>query len=517
MVDLGSGGAGPAGISTVEQLAALAAGSQQATDLVARFLAELDPVEAACLAYDWTFFRRPKQTPPPGDWRTWGHIGGRGAGKTISNGQFVVDEMTSGRAMRVALIAQTADKAEEVLVLGESGLVALSPPWCKASYERGRVVMPNGAQAFIYTPERPKDIFGPEHHLAWATELHAWPASTMELAWANLRMGVRLGYGRIVWDTNPAKRNPIIVELLEEFRHDPASYPVVIHSAVENKHNMTRGEVDRWIRKYGHTARGRAMIYGIQSDDDDGALWQQAWIDAHRRPAPETLRRRVLTCDPAISSRAGTDATGISDVGLGLDDQVFVFADLSAHLKWETWGELVVKRYLAQRCDCIVIERNRGGDACVANIRACAAKIAAATGTTLDVVVVAADAKTRHVPGTIYVKEVIGRQSKGTRAEPVASHYEAGRVSHVEGATLRDLEDLLTTWVPDEKGESPNALDALVYGVVEVAGLTRESVPDGGAAIQAAVKMQEIVKAAPRQGSGNIAVLLGGGRGRERI
>ena len=113
-----------------------------------------------------------------------------------------------------AALIQNA-QAEEVLVLGQSGLVTLSPPWCKASYEKGRVIMPNGAQAFIYTPVCPKDIFGPEHHLAWATELHAWPHSTMELAWSNLRMGVRLGYGRIVWDTNPAKRNPIITELID--------------------------------------------------------------------------------------------------------------------------------------------------------------------------------------------------------------------------------------------------------------------------------------------------------------
>lgn len=42
MLDLGP----TCGLSTIEQLAALAAGSQQATDLVARFLAELDPVEA---------------------------------------------------------------------------------------------------------------------------------------------------------------------------------------------------------------------------------------------------------------------------------------------------------------------------------------------------------------------------------------------------------------------------------------------------------------------------------------
>src|SRR6185295_15636002 len=108
-----------------------------------------------------------------------------------------------------------------------------------------------------------------------------------------------------------------------------------------------------------------------------------------------------------------------------------------------------------------------------------------------------------------YVKEVIGRASKGTRAEPVSTHYEAGGVSHVIGAELAALEDLLTTWVPDSGGESPNALDCLVYGVLELADLSRAKPSDGKAAISGAVAMQAAIAATPRPRAQNIAALLG--------
>ena len=33
---------------------------------------------------DWAFWARPGQTEPPGDWRTWLILAGRGFGKTLS-------------------------------------------------------------------------------------------------------------------------------------------------------------------------------------------------------------------------------------------------------------------------------------------------------------------------------------------------------------------------------------------------------------------------------------------------
>lgn len=504
--------------SMAEHLAELAASHPHGPSLVADMLAGLTPVEAAALADDWEgFWRRPKQTPPEGDWRTWGALTGRGFGKSLANARYVMREAQEGRAMRIAIIAQNEDKCLEVMVHGESGLVSISPPWFPARFESGRVIWPNGAQAFVYTPEVPGDIFGPEHHLAWASELHAWPVSKREEAFSNLRMGLRLGYGRLLWDSNPSRRHPLIRELLADAEARPGENFVVRGSSYENRLNMTAGVVESWERKYGHTQRGREMIYGEQNDEAEGALWQAHWIADHRRALPARLRRRILVVDPAISMRAGTDETGISEQGLGDDDQVYVIADHTKRLGWEEWGDLVVRRYFANRCDCVVIERNRGGDACAGNLRSRAEKIGREDDRDLRVEIVKPDAVTRHVPGIMYVKEVIGRTSKATRAEPVASHYEAGRVSHVEGAALGTLEDVLTTWMPDGGGESPNALDALVYGVIELAGLGRAKPADGAAAVQGAAKMQAALAAAPARRGVNVATMLGGGRRGDRI
>ena len=263
--------------------------------------------------------------------------------------------------------------------------------------------------------------------------------------------------------------------------------------------------------EYAGTQRGREELDGEFFDDAEGALWQQAWIDRARRELPDTLKRRVLSVDPAISTRRGTDATGIVDLGLGVDDQVFVIEDLTDRLSWEVWGALVIDRYFTVRADCVIVERNRGGDACVANLRACAAKRG------FRVEVVEPDAPTRHAPGVVYVKETVSRKSKALRAEPVASLYERGRVSHVSGADLTELEEVLCTWLPEGAGESPNALDAMVHGVFELASLHREGRGDPRAAIAGASKLQAAIASRGPAKPINVAAILGAGRRGDRL
>ncbi len=133
---------------------------------------------------------------------------------------------------------------------------------------------------------------------------------------------------------------------------------------------------------------------------------------------PTKWKRRIICIDPAISTRKGTDCTGISDLGLGIDDQAYVIADHSGKRTWTDWGSLVVSLYIDNRCDCVVVERNRGGDAVVANLRSCAKERG------LAVQVVDAKAITRHQPGAIFVKEIFASRGKESRAEPVATAYE---------------------------------------------------------------------------------------------
>ena len=67
---------------------------------------------------------RDEQIPPPGDWRTWLYLAGRGAGKTRSGAEWIHEQVGAGRR-RIALVAPTAADVRDVMVEGESGILAI--------------------------------------------------------------------------------------------------------------------------------------------------------------------------------------------------------------------------------------------------------------------------------------------------------------------------------------------------------------------------------------------------------
>ncbi len=139
-------------------------------EIRAQFLASLDTSEQALLAYIWPAWARPSQLPPAGGWRYWLFLAGRGAGKTRAGAEWVRRLVEDEGVMRIALVAPTAADARDVMVLGESGIVAVSPPWNRPLYEpsKRRVVWPNGAQAMLYSAEEPDRLRGPQHEAASA-------------------------------------------------------------------------------------------------------------------------------------------------------------------------------------------------------------------------------------------------------------------------------------------------------------------------------------------------------------
>jgi phage terminase large subunit-like protein len=465
-------------------------------------------LDLAALQYAWEYHARPKQMPPPTAWKSWGIISGRGWGKTRSCAELTVSEVMAGRVKRIAFCSFNLDEAERTLIHGQSGLIAVSPPWFKPTVNKGIVCWPNGAIATPYTPEVPAGPRGPESDWLWCSEAAAWPASTRDEFFSNLRLGNRLPGARMIFDTTPRRRDPIVRYFLERAARDPRRHLVVRGATRDNGDNLDVDFVTSLEAEIGGTMRGRAELEGLYDDDADGALWKQEWIDAHRRDMPTVLKRRIISIDPAISTRKGTDATGLVEMGVAPDDQVVVISDHTDHMAAGVWGAKVIELYVRNGCDCVIVERNRGCDLVVENLRACAERRG------IRVEKVERDAKTRRDAGTVYVKEVHARNSKHVRAEPVASLYERGRVSHVRGADLADLEESLCTWTPESNGESPNALDALVHGCVELADLSRDK-PHRSDVIGAA-KLQASIGKTPTKAP-NIATLLGGGRGGDRI
>lgn len=141
-----------------------------------RLKTELTEEEKAVLAFAWKRWARPSQLPPAGAWDGWLIIAGRGWGKTRVGSETIRDEVESGRSTRIGLIAETSADGRDVIVEGESGILACSPPWMRPTYEpsKRRLTWPNGAVATLYDAREPDQLRGPQHDFLWFDEFRKY-------------------------------------------------------------------------------------------------------------------------------------------------------------------------------------------------------------------------------------------------------------------------------------------------------------------------------------------------------
>lgn len=391
-------------------------------------LQSLTGTELAALEWDWKFWARPNQLPPEGDWRVWLLLAGRGFGKTRTGAEWCRSQVDAGRG-RLALVAPTAADVRDVMVEGESGMLAVCPPWSRPIYEpsKRRLSWPNGAIATTYSADEPDRLRGPQHDGAWADEVAAWRYPE---TWDQLLFGLRLGPDpRAVVTTTP-RPVKVIRELLK------APHAVTTRgSSYENRDNLADAFFAQITSRYEGTRLGRQELYAEVLDDVPGALWTRDMLERCRRQKAPEMSRVVVAIDPAVTSGEEADETGIVVAGKGVDGHGYVLADLTCRLSPDGWAARAVEAYRHFEADRIVAEVNNGGDMVESVIRT----------------------KDRLVPFTA----VRASRGKRVRAEPVAALYEQERVHHV--GLFPQLEDQQCTFVPDALDGSPDRVDALVW------------------------------------------------------
>lgn len=405
------------------------------------YLSSLTDEIKANLKYHWPFWARPNQLPPTEEenWTTWLLMAGRGFGKSRCGAEWVREMALKHPGCRIALVAETAADARRVMVEGESGILAISPPDFFPDYSPANRMLtwPNGSTAYTYNATQPDQLRGPQHHFAWSDELAKW--QLMQDSWDQLQFGLRLG-------KNPKQvvtTTPRPLTLIRKLVNDPTTF-VTYGSTEDNKDNLAAPFLKTIYDKYGGTRLGRQELNGEILEDIPGALWTRDSIDRNRRPEiPTELQRIVVAVDPSASSNEGSDETGIVCVGIARDEdgynRGYVLADRSLRGSPDEWAKAAVALYREFEADRIVAEKNQGGEMVEAVIRA------------VD----------RNVP----VSLVHATRGKLVRAEPISALYEQNRVHHI--GHFDTLEDQMCTFAADfdRKDGSPDRMDALVWGL----------------------------------------------------
>lgn len=397
------------------------------------------------LEYLWPFWARPKQLVPDGDWWSyWLILAGRGFGKTRTITEWARSQAFSLPGSRGAIVSSTAADARDVLVEGESGILAISPSWFCPIYEpsKRRLTWPNGTIATLYTADEPNRLRGPQHHWALADELAAW--RFVDDAWSNLMFGLRLGDRPQCAIATTPRPIPIIRDIMK----DTATISVR-GSTYENAGNLAPSFLKRIIAKYEGTRLGRQEIDADMLDDVPGALWSHQLLDKHRVKVYPPLYRIVVSVDPAATSGKASNDTGIIVSGASEDGHAYVIEDVTCHDTPAKWGEEVVLAFDRHNADTVVGEVNHGGEMVEHVVKTAADKLYR---------------DKRRATSYIPFKSVRASKGKYARAEPISALYGQGRVHHV--GVFSKLEDQQCTWVPGE--DSPDRLDGVVWGLTEL-------------------------------------------------
>lgn len=254
----------------------------------------------------------------------------------------------------------------------------------------------------------------------------------------DLSIRAKDNFNRVILVMNPAYKSHWIYNDFVKKKRNDTTY---IHTTyLDNKINLSDSFIQAAEKtKKENPARYEHLFLGTWLDDADGMLWNRQIIAKTRISEAPNLSRIIVAIDPAVTANMNSDETGLIVVGKDSEGFGYVLEDLSGKYSPNHWAKISNDAAFRWNADCIVAEKNQGGDMVEAVLKS---------------------------QGTNHrIKLVTATKGKFVRAEPVYSLYEQGKIYHVGSFPI--LESQMVTFDPD-KGKSPDRVDALVWGLTEL-------------------------------------------------
>ena len=172
----------------------------------------------------------------------------------------------------------------------------------------------------------------------------------------------------------------------------------------------------------------------------EGNLFHRASIDANRVPAAAVPEMRIVReyVDPSFSDAPDADETGRVVMGLGVDGNAYLLADLSERRPFDRCP--LGDSHATHGTTSVRVEQNMLGKRVLTIISA-------------------------NLPPHVSVAGIPAKGTKSQRAEAVANLVDNGRVKFA--GRFHELEAQLLGWKQTDR-DSPDRLDAFVHGVREL-------------------------------------------------
>lgn len=437
-----------------------------------KVLGSMSQDDAERILREWKLWARPKQLAPPGTWRAWLRMAGRGEGKTRSGAEWVHEKARTSKTGRGALIAPTYSDARDVMIEGVSGLLETAPRGFAPVFEpsRWRLIYPNGVRVKVFSAEKPNRLRGPQHEFIWIDEVAAfqYPREVYDMA----MFGLRIGPNPQCMITTTPKPIELLVDLTsravmctelrtarpgDEILQRAIGVALSAGTTYENRANLAASWFSDIISRYEGTRLGDQELLALLLTDVPGALWNTELLQRNRIVPLDAqgkvvdvkdaigsilpdMHRIVVAIDPPARSKGTVSEAGIVAAGRGMNKHGYVLADRSGVMSPEKWARTAIDLYYELEADRIIAEINNGGEMVEHTIKS--------------------------VDPKVPVKVVTATRGKMVRAEPIAAFDEQGKIHHV--GTFGAMESQMCTWVPDSGLASPDRMDARVWALSDL-------------------------------------------------
>lgn len=373
-----------------------------------------------------------------------GAHGGRGGGKSHFYAELLVEMCFKYHGMRAVCLREVQESIKSSVKLliqdkiRELGLRSYFQVWQdRIETPGGGVIIFQGMQD--HTADSIKSLEG--FRIAWFEEAQTCTTRSLEL----LRPTLRAPGSELWFSWNPRSATDPVDALLRA-PNLPTGTVVVECNYDDNPYFPAELEQERAFDEQNNPQRYNHIWRGGYQPQAVGAIWTAANINANRiAERPDNLTRIVVGVDPATSSGRLSDSTGIIAAGAtigGMNAHGYVLADWSVKGKPEEWARRAVALFDVLDADCVVVEKNQGGDMCRSTLQA--------------------------VRRSLPIKLVSATRGKHVRAEPISALYSVNQISHVGAFPELERQLCLFTAQGYEGEGSPDRADALVWALTEL-------------------------------------------------